>query len=55
MRAHQTKKTRSSTKAELVVVDGSMSQIVWTRYFLEEEVYGINNKKFIETTIVLCC
>ena len=35
--------TRSSTKSELVAADDSMPHIVWTWYFLEEQVYRINN------------
>ena len=40
--------TRSSTEAELVAVDDCMSQILWTKHFLEEQ--GYNTK---EATIVL--
>ena len=29
--------TRSSTEAELVAVDDCMSQVLWTKYFLEEQ------------------
>ena len=31
--------TRSSTKAELVAVDDCMSQVLWTRYFLDSQGY----------------
>ena len=34
--------TRSSTEAELVGVDYMMAQILWTRYFLLEQGYGVN-------------
>ena len=34
--------TRSSTEAELVAVDDCMSQILWTRYFLDAQGYNIN-------------
>ena len=29
--------TRSSTEAELVAVDDCMSQVLWTKYFLEDQ------------------
>ena len=35
--------TRSSTEAELVAVDDIMSQVLWTRYFLEAQGYGIDD------------
>ena len=35
--------TRSSTEAELVAVDDCMSQILWTRYFLDAQGYNIND------------
>jgi hypothetical protein len=35
--------TRSSTEAELVGVNDGMSQIMWTRYFLEEQGFEIKN------------
>ena len=35
--------TRSSTEAELVDVDDCMSQILWTRYFLDAQGYNIND------------
>ena len=35
--------TRSSTEAELVAVDDCMSQILWTRYFLNAQGYNIND------------
>ena len=40
---HQTLNTRSSTEAELVAVDDCMSQVLWTRYFLEAQGYNIND------------
>ena len=33
--------TKSSTEAELVREDNSMPQMLWTRYFLEAQGYGI--------------
>ena len=33
--------TRSSTEAEVVAVDDSLSQILWTRHFLKEQDYQI--------------
>ena len=35
--------TRSSTEAELVAVDNCMSQVLWTRYFLDAQGYNIND------------
>ena len=35
--------TRSSTEAELVAVDDCMSQILWTRNFLDAQGYNIND------------
>jgi len=34
--------TRSSTESELVAVDDCMPAIMWTRYFLEAQGYGVN-------------
>jgi hypothetical protein len=34
---------RSSTEAELVGVNDVMSQVLWTRYFLEAQGYGVND------------
>ena len=43
MRAHPIfYNTRSSTKVDLIAADDSMPHIVWNRYFLEEQGYGIN-------------
>ena len=33
--------TRSSTESELVAVDDCMPAILWTRYFLEAQGYGV--------------
>ena len=35
--------TRSSTEAELVGVNDVMSQVLWTRYFLEAQGYGVKD------------
>ena len=35
--------TKSSTEAELIGADNAMPQMLWTRYFLEEQGYEINN------------
>ena len=35
--------TRSSTEAELVAVDDCMSQVLWTRYFVDAQGYNIND------------
>eukprot|EP00978_Attheya_sp_CCMP212_P015133 scaffold38933_cov32-Attheya_sp.AAC.1 len=34
--------TKSSTEAELVGVSDAMSQILWTRYFMEAQGYGVD-------------
>ena len=39
--------TRSSTEAELVAVDDCMTQVLWTKYFLEEQGYPT------EATVIL--
>ena len=36
--------TKSSTEAELVGVDDCMPQILWTRYFLMQQGYNVENK-----------
>ena len=38
--------TKSSTEAELVGVDDCMSQIIWTRYFMKEQGYDVENKLY---------
>ena len=35
--------TRSTTESELVGVDGMMSSILWTRYFLNHQGYKVND------------
>jgi hypothetical protein len=35
--------TKSSTEAELVGVNDVMPQVLWTRYFLEAQWYGVND------------
>jgi hypothetical protein len=35
--------TKSSTEAELVGVNDVMPQILWTRYFLEAQGYGVED------------
>jgi hypothetical protein len=39
---------KSSTEAELVGVDDVMPQIIWTRYFLEAQVYGVRESKIYQ-------
>ena len=34
--------TKSSTEAELVAVNDTMGQVLWTQYFLEEQGYPPN-------------
>ena len=43
MSTHQKLNIRSSTEAELVTVDDCMSQVLWTRYFLDVQGYNIND------------
>ena len=38
----------SSTKAELVSAYDSMPQVVCTRYFMDEQGYGINDNIFYQ-------
>ena len=33
--------TKSSTEVELIGEDGAMPQMLWTRYFMEAQGYGI--------------
>ena len=33
--------TESSTEAEFINIDDTLPQILWTRYFLEEQVYNV--------------
>ena len=40
--------TKSSTEAELVGVDDVMPQIIWTRYFLEAQGYGVRESKIYQ-------
>ena len=40
---YQKLNTRSSTEAELLVVDDCMPQILWTWYFLEAQGYNIQD------------
>ena len=35
--------TKSSTEADLVGVDDVMTQVIWTRYFLKEQVHMIQD------------
>ena len=35
--------TRSSTESELIAVDDGMSQVLWTKYFLEAQGYKIKS------------
>ena len=34
--------TKSSTEAELVGVDYVLTQVIWTQYFLKDQVYKID-------------
>jgi hypothetical protein len=40
--------TKSSTEAELVGVDDVMPQVLWTRYFLEAQGYGVRDSKIYQ-------
>ena len=42
--------TKSSTEAELIGADDAMPQMIWTSYFLEAKVYGID-----ENILHQCC
>ena len=35
--------TKSSTESELVGVDNVLAQVIWTQYFLKEQVYEIRD------------
>jgi hypothetical protein len=35
--------TKSSTEAEVVAVDDMMPQVIWSRYFLEAQGYGVTD------------
>ena len=39
----QTLNMRSSTEAEIIAADDIIPQVVWNRYFPEEQGYGIND------------
>ena len=48
--------TKSSTEAELVGVDDNMTQIIWTRYFLEAQGYAVTDNILLQdnkSTILL--
>ena len=40
--------TKSSTEDELVGVDDVMPQVIWTRYFLEAQGYGVRESKIYQ-------
>ncbi len=40
--------TQSSTESELVRVNDMMSSILWTRYFLKEQGYKVNDNDFFQ-------
>jgi hypothetical protein len=40
--------TKSSTEAELVGVDNVMPLVLWTRYFLDAQVYGVTKYKVFQ-------
>ena len=42
--------TKISTEAELIRADNKMPQMLWTRYLLETQGYGIDKKYCIRTT-----
>ena len=42
--------TKSSTEGELIWANDAMPQMIWTRYFLEAQEYGINKIYCIKTT-----
>ena len=40
--------TRSSTEAELVTVDDCMTQVLWTKYFLQEQGYSTKSTVILQ-------
>ena len=46
--------TKSSTKAELVAADDTMSHLLQTKYFLEAQCIYQNKPSFAKTTQVQC-
>ena len=46
----QTLNKKISTKAEIIRADNVMPQMLWTRYFLEGQGYGINENICINKT-----
>ena len=40
--------TKSSTEAELVATNDVMPQLLWTRYFLEAQGYGVRVNKLYQ-------
>ena len=40
--------TKSSTEAKLVGVDDVMPQVIWTRYLLEAQGYGVRESKIYQ-------
>ena len=47
--------TKSATEAELIGADDVMTQILWTRYFLEVQRGGINKNKLYQVIILSRC
>jgi hypothetical protein len=51
MSTRQKLNTRSSTEAELVGVDDAMSQILWTRYFMEGQGYEVKESEVYQDNL----
>ena len=43
--------TRSSTEAKLVAVNDIMPQLLWARYFLEEQGYGVETSQLYQDNL----
>jgi hypothetical protein len=54
MSGRQKLNTKSSTEGELVGVSDAMSQILWTRYFLEAQGYSIRDSDVYQDNRVPC-
>ena len=44
--------TKSSTEAEIIGVDNVMPQMLWTRYFLEAQGYGIDKNIMYQDNMI---
>ena len=44
---------KSSTEAELIGVNNAMTQIMWTRYFLEEQKYTVVENIIMQNDVIV--